>query len=191
MNHRISIGRIVRHVAVAALLLLVAAEARAADQVLVCSGMNSLQQPGAATQPLNRILSVFAFSNVNQAADIYIRRILIFDRNGNKLCDFSKDNPLPVMAFDPAEPFNFEKPLGPYQTLNVPTYNLACVPAWLNTSASWTNLMGNLRMVVYWSPDPKAKNAVSLVGGVATLVTDYVTGRIESRDSMECREIWP
>jgi hypothetical protein len=153
--------------------------------------MNSLQQPGAATQPLQRILSVFTFSNVNATAPIYINRILIFDRNGNQLCDFSKDNPLPVMAFDPPEPFTSEKPLGPYQTLNVPTYNLSCVPYQLNTSATWTNILGNLRMVVYWSPDPKAKDVIPLLGGAATFVTDYVTGRIDSRDSMECKAIWP
>jgi hypothetical protein len=193
MSHGNAIGHVMNHVArlAVALLLLGAAEARAKDQLLSCSGVNSIQQPHGATQPLSRILSVFAFSNVNDQEPIYIHRIVIFDRNGNKLCDFSKDNPLPAMAFDPPEPFSFEKPLGPYQTLNLPTYALACVPAWLNTSATTMNIMGNLKVVVSWSADPKAKNVIPLFGGVATFVTDYVTGRIDSRDSIECKEIWP
>jgi len=193
MSCRTIIGRIARNAARAgaALLFFTASEASALDGVLVCQGMNSAQQPGTATAPVQRILSVFAFSNVNQTESIYINRIVIFDRDGQTLCDFSKDNPLPVMAFAPPEPFTFEKPLGPVQTLNVPTYALSCVPTWLNTSAGWRNIMGNLRMIVYWSASPKAKDVIPLLGGAATFVTDYTTGRIDSRDSTECKQIAP
>lgn len=193
MNQQRLIERILRNAALAgtALLLFTASEASAKDRVLSCPGMNSIQQPGTATEPVSRILSVVAVSNLNQTEPIHINRIVIFDRDGNQVCDFSSSHPLPVMAFSPPELFSFEKPLGPNQTLNVPTYALGCVPAWLNTSATWRNIMGNLRIYVYWSADPKAKNVIPLVGGVATLVTDYNTGRIDSRDSIECKEIGP
>lgn len=167
------------------------ARARDHDQTLVCPVSQYASQPGAAPSPQMLIYSVLSLTNPNADGSIRIGEIAVFDRNGSQLCAYSAASPLPVKAFDPARPFDFTEPLGPYQTLNVMTARLPCIPWPVVTTANANDLMGTLTVRITWTPDGPGRWIAPLLGKAAVIYADIATGRTDATRSSECVQVWP
>ena len=167
------------------------AQAREHDQTSVCPVSQYASQPGAAASPQMMIYSVFSLTNPNESGSIRIGEIAVFDRNGRQLCAYSAANPLPVKAFDPSRPFDFTEPLGPYQTLNVMTARLPCIPWPVVTTANANDLMGTLTVRITWTSERPGRWTSPLLGKVAVIYADVATGRTDATRSSECSQVWP
>jgi hypothetical protein len=178
----------------AATLLLGASTALAQqERLLACRMSQYLFDPtGDPNVPTNRIFSTLSLANFNAASSIRIQRIVFYDRdgkivqNGNSVCDFSQANPLPAKAFEDSATFDFKRPLGPHQALNVSSTVLPCIP-WLEVIPD--DIRGVMTVFVYWSF--VRGTGVPLNGMVVTSVQEIASTLQTSRDSLACEELWP
>lgn len=184
MGRNRSLAPAVRLAALAgvALLLSAAPAAGAQERVLACRASQYLP---ALPTTLSRVYTILSLANYDSSNSIQIRRIVIFDRNGAQLCEYSQANPLPAKAFDPSVPFDFTRPLGPHQVLNVSTTVLACVP-W--PPAHSDDIAGTLSVFVHWSFE-KGKHGVPLNGAAVVFVQEIQSTLLSSRSSSACEEI--
>jgi len=188
-NRSATAGRAVRLAAAAAgIFLFTTAFAGEKQRVMACRAAKyDWNLSGAPAQPrVSRVNSVVSLTNYNQSSPIYIRRIVVYDRNGTMLCDFSSAAALPAKAFDPPVDFDFTRPLEAFQALNISTGVVGCIPWDLFPS----NDIKTLTMVVYWSFG-QAKPGIPLNGAVLTFITEFAApSAMTSRDTAPCEEIW-
>jgi hypothetical protein len=168
-----------------ATVLCAASLASAQGKVLACSGAQYIWDPsGPPSVYVNRVWSVLSLVNRDPATPVAIDRILVYDRNGKVLCDFGPGRPLPVKAFDPPVIFDFTRPLGPYEALNLTTTVATCIP-W--PAALSDNVLGTLTFLVDWSHGRGRKGA-PLQGQVVTFVQEIQSSLITSRSSTACED---
>jgi hypothetical protein len=187
-NRNATARRAVRLAAVATLGILLGTAAAAAEKerVMACRAAKYTWDPsGPPALAVNRAWTVVSLTNYNQSSPIYIRRIVVHDRNGKMLCDFPNVNTLLVKAFDPPEYFDFTRPLDAFQALNVSTTVPDCVP-WV---AIPPDDIKTLTVLVYWS-FAKGKEGIPLNGASVTFVQEIGSTLMTSRDSILCEEIW-
>ncbi len=137
--------------------------------VLGCNG-NSVHLSGGTAG--NDAFTNFRFNNFNDTATIAVDRMIVYDNDGDVLCDFPSVN-----AFPPS----LKAVLGPHESASVTTLSMPCVPP-----PSFPG--GGLQAIISWSFEAEG-DKIPLRVISTTSVIDSVTYTHIARDSTECMEL--